>query len=229
MYLSIFFCISVTATRGFIRQKNELEISLFPKVKVGRSLALERYLLNQPQGVQNGPSKSRRSTPAQALRVCKNVPIGARGRKRKIIQYIGCAPNPDGRQLKQPVSSVPVRQQEPKSSVQRPANFNGRQNANEPTTSQPAKRTNARATSTPHASVLVNQLGSPFSQPAKRTYSRATSTPYASASHRPQDLSFALPDESLLNAGPNEPSLHVDFDETFGRLHYDSSDTDSNK
>lgn len=185
LYFNILFCISVTATRGFIRQIDELQVSLFPKVKVERSLALERHLLTQPQ--ENGPNQARRSLPAQALRVCKNVPIGARGRKRKTLQFIGCAPNPDGRQLKQPVPSSPVRQQEPESSV------------------QPANRTNVRAKSTQNASVLVDHLGSPFYQPAKRTYSRATSTPFA---------------------GANETSLNVTFDESFGRLHYDSSDSE---
>lgn len=158
-----------------------------------RSLALERHLLAGPQSTPNSTNQDRRIV---QLKTCKTVPIGARGRKRKTVMFIGITPNPDGRQLTTPPPpALQVRQQTPGPSFRQPSN----QTANEPGPSQPAKR----------------------------TY-RAASTPYASANHRTRArvLSFALPDESLIDLNSNEESLHVEFNETFGRLHYDTSDTE---
>lgn len=136
------------ATRYFQNQVTALNVSLFPKVKVGRSLAFERHLLTGPQAPRAAPLVPNRIS---------NVPIGARGRKRKTIMYVGVVPNPDGRKL-----ATPAHQQAPESPIHQPANLDGHQNANE--------------------------SGSQVRQPAKRTYARAGSTPFPSGSvnHRPR-------------------------------------------
>lgn len=103
-----FFENFLTGTRGFKKRINQLGVSLFPKVKIERSLSFERYLLIGPP--KNGPSNNartqvRRSVPVQLQR-CKDIPIGARGRKRKTFIYFGVKPNPDGRQLNVQTPSV---------------------------------------------------------------------------------------------------------------------------
>lgn len=122
----------------------------------------------------------------------KKVPIGARGRKSKTILFIGITPNPDGQQNRNaPVSPDP--QQAP-----------------------------------------LNLPVSPVRPPAKRTYARATSTPFATvgtSNHRPRGLSFPLPDELNESVVPqssnaNDTLLDIDFDAAFGYLHYDSSDSE---
>lgn len=170
-------------------------------MKIDRSLNLERYLLNGPQSA----NQSRR--PVQ-LRTFNNVPIGARGRKRRVLIFIGITPNPDGRQMKTPPVALQVCQPAPRSPVRQPTNLDGRQ----------ATNLDARQTS--------NELTSTVHQPARRTYARATSTPLVNVNHRPRFLSFPAPDESISNVNPNEVSINVDFSEEFGRLHYDTSDTE---
>lgn len=61
-------------------------------------------------------------------------------------------------------------------------------------------------------------------QPAKRTYARASSTPFPTtpARLRPRVLSFSLADES----NKEDSSIEVSFDGNMGRLHYDTSDTE---
>lgn len=170
-------------------------------MKIERSLAFERHLLAGPQVTPKGTNQVRPSIAP----VRKNIPIGARGRKRNTVMFIGITPNIDGRQLttppvRQQTSGPLVRQQTPGPLVRQPV-LVGRQTANQPI--------------------------SPIRQPAKRTYGRATSTPFASvsANHRPRLLSFPAPDKTLLIDNANDESLRIEqFDDTFGHLHYDSSE-----
>lgn len=178
----------------------ELDIKLYPKVKVERSLVFERHLLAGPQNRapnSGHPNQVRRTLPSQQT----SVPIGARGRKRKtiVLLFVGCAPNPDGRLQ---YATPPINQQASVLVDQQPSNLDNRQVANDLPTSPPPR------------------------QPAKRTYARASSTPYASmVRHRPRGLSFPAPDELVTDPSPNESSIDIAFGD-FGRLHYDTSDTE---
>lgn len=192
------------ATRDFSRKVDNLGISLFPKVKIGRSIALERHLMAGP-GTSNNTTQNRI---APCLKTVRNVPINARGRKRKTVMFIGITPNVDGQGI--------VRQQTPgpsavvtpsgnqnsaaDNSSPGPSNLDGRQVADEPPVRGPAKRTYGRAASTP----LVQSVGHP----------------------RPRVLSFPAVDESFTSTIQNDEAVNLQFDETFGRLHFDSSDSE---
>lgn len=166
-------------------------------MKIERSLVFERHLLVGQQGSQNArrPKQAHLALPPQPT----GVPIGARGRKRKtmVLLSVVCAPNPDGRRQ---YATPPIYQQASGMSYQQTTNSENRQ---------------------------VNTSTSSLRQPAKRTYARASSTPFASSTvrQRPRALSFPAPDESVTNPSPNESLIDVDF-VGFGRLHYDSSDTE---
>lgn len=186
-------------TRGFKKQVAALDIKLYPKVKIERNLAFERHLLANPKGLQNDFRRnlSRRTLPPEQT----SIPIGARGRKRNTITLLSvvCVPNPDGRRQ---YAMPPNHQTASGLSHHQPTNLDNPQVNNEATL--------------------------PSHQPAKRTYARASSTPNASSTlrHRPRVLSFPAPDElSVTDLSLNESSVDVDFVE-FGRLHYDTSETE---
>lgn len=125
-------------TRKFRKQVIEEGIHLDVKVKIVRDLSLEIFLLTgTPRAL------------IQLIQTFRNVPIGARGRKRnmKNLLVIAIAPNPDNRKLTSAVDSP------------------GTQAA---VSTQPAKRTYARLASTPFPRSTQ-----------KRTQTRLMSTPFA--------------------------------------------------
>ncbi|XP_031634311.1 uncharacterized protein LOC116347737 [Contarinia nasturtii] len=121
-------------TRSIKNWAIENDVLFDPVVKIERNLDMEKYLLKKPAG----KIISRRLTTGAALipKTTKQIPFGARGRKRQTINLvnIGIQPNPDGRKLVQSnqVSSTLV-QVDPVPN----------------TTIQASRRTYARASSTP--------------------------------------------------------------------------------
>lgn len=65
-------------------------ISLNPKVYITRDKKLEAYLMTKP-----GKVIDRRQTAAQSR--ASRIPIGARGRRRSTIMFVGLTPNVDGK------------------------------------------------------------------------------------------------------------------------------------
>lgn len=176
MTIIIFFQLS--ETRWFEEQVAKLEVVLNPKVKIVRNLDFEKYLLRGQPNDQSSRSVVPRTQPIAKK---TKIPIGARGRRRKTIMYIGLNPNLDGRTNAQ-------------------------------------NQTVESKSSSPSPDPPVRQ------QPAKRTYARATSTPFASVSvHRPRGLSFPLPDESTLsNVETDESRCEMTFFDGIGQLRYSS-------
>lgn len=211
LLLLIFDSILKIVTRGITSTVSRLGITLYPKVKIERCKDFERFLLVGPQNVSVAKNQIRRSVPV-TLKKCKDVPIGARGRKRKTLMFIGINANPDGRRFLQPPASAS------RTPMVQPAtpNLNVRQ-----LTPASASRAPMVQPATPESSSF---------QPAKRTYARASSTPFPTGTinHRPRVVSFPLLDDSPVAPVGNvtDTSLEVNFDDTFGCLHYDSSESD---
>lgn len=89
----------------------------------------------------------------------------------------------------------------------------------------PPPETLARTSLIPETSALTPPV-SPI-RPAKCTYRRATSTPFANRpAHRPRAFSTPYPREPV-DSTADDTSANIDFDDaSFGRLHYDTSDTE---
>lgn len=209
-YNSVNFINSVT--RGFQKKIAELGVSLYPKVKILRDLSFERYLLVGPsnsraQASSNSRAQASSNSRAQVRRpvpIPNAVPFGARGRKRttwKPIMFIGqVTPNLDGNKM--------------------------------PPASANAQAPNMSPVRTPQPQPQPLSKPKPFAAPAKRTYARATSTPFVNRPalvHRPRGLSFPVPFEppANLTASADDISINIDFDKSFGCLRFDSSsDTD---
>lgn len=106
-------------TRSFKTSAQRNNISVDLTVKITRNIPLEKLILKNPAGrlinrrntVATGTPKGR-----PTLKSITNIPIGARGRKRKTISlaYIGLQPNPDARNLVRPADNSAVDIQTPR-------------------------------------------------------------------------------------------------------------------
>lgn len=211
-----FFKLNISVTRAFRKKIHDSAISVHPKVKIERNLAFERFLLVGPQGTSN---IVRHTAPAKKK---ASIPIGARGRKRSIVLLtIGLTPNLDNHIRQNPAPSTSLaKPAKPSKSLAKPATPSTplAKSAIPPSTDRQIPSSNAVAPSSTNR------------QPAKRTYSRATSTPFpkSTAIHRPRGVSFPLlnDESSMSTLVADDTSLAFQFDETFGRLHYDTSDSE---
>lgn len=192
--------LNFSALRSFRKSIANLNIKVFPKIKVQRDLDLERYLIiglpaNQPaQASVRQPAQAKVRQPVKKNKA--TIPIGARGRKRETIEFRGIVVNPDARKLTQQKSSG--------SSIQMV-----RTSANE----------------LPSSSESFVPI---YYQPGHRTYARVASTPFAKSknNHRSRGVSYPLPEDPLVLPNVTDTDEHLmtfPFDENFGRLQYDAS------
>lgn len=173
-------------TRSLKKRIQNENICLDPKVKIVRNLAMEKTILKNPAGpiIQRRVTFDTRSTkgPTMLKKVSK-VPFGARGRKRQTVSiaFIGLQPNPDGRNLAVAGTSALVQ-------------------------TIPARRTYARAKSTPPAIVA---------QPSSSSSPMVTQPTTVEPDIDLNTLSTRFEDMTL-----EENS----FDSLLGNLHYSSSE-----
>jgi len=223
-----------------VTKANHSNVSMNLKIRIVRNMTLESYLLSQPsQVVQRRqtvatetaqPSKvvQRRQTvaagtaPPLSGTARKNIPIGARGRKRKTVNllFIGMRPNPNGCILSQPqqttqngdVTVANGRSTDPTSSSMSPSP----QFATPPS---PPSATTSRQT-TPRTPT------SRPSAPPLRSYGRP-STPFKQLTFSPSPPSNVSP------AMTNKDDTTLMFDEmlcsspSFGSLRYAASTSSS--
>lgn len=191
---------TIYLTRQVKKWATENKVSFGPKAIIVRDIGFEKFILKR----QAAPIIQRRATVAAGNEKAKNknIPFGARGRKRTTISiaYVGIQANPDGRKLGGPRTYARA------------------QSLSLPSGSSAIQTPNQLANKTPS-----NPNGGKMAQP--RTYARAQSTSLPSGSttiQTPNPLT-----NITTSPNPNataDTTLELDtFDSPFmGRLNYDS-------
>lgn len=216
-----------------------MNITLFPKVKIERNTAFERFLITG--NVVHAPEQGNIVHPPPE----QNNVNAFNGPEHGNIVHpppeqdnVNAVNGPEqGNIVHRPPEQENVVRRPPE---QRNVVFHPVNMANIPFGARGRKRgPDSHQMSQQSSSVMTNKMArvparEPLfiiaPQPAKRTYNRTISTPLANirSNHRARGVSYPLPDELdellvLPNNNADDTLENFQFDENFGTLHYDSS------
>lgn len=194
-------------TRAFKNRAESHNISVDSTVKIVRHLGLEKSVIQNP-AAKIIDRRVTVNTYRPTLKKVKNIPFGARGRKRQTLNlaFFGLQVNPDGRKLLIPARTVAD------------ASVTGPSVADASVTCPSVADASVTGPSFADASVAVT--------PGRRTYSRATSTPLPTTSAHPQPSLAELQNNlDVSSRDAEDVTFEALFDSLgFGNLHYSSSE-----
>lgn len=202
----------VVITRKMHQLAKNFNISFDPKINIVRDLGLEKGILSRPSN-RIGSRRHTEDTRPKSTVAMKNVPIGARGRKRRTVNvlYLGFSPNLDGRTL--------TRISQQQSNVQIAPNVDGPNLTQTPLQQSNGQSGDQLAQSSALTSILPSTSGNRQSTPvATRTYSRARISPFRRLTFSPS------PPTNVCIESADDTTIEILDDVSMGSLHYESSE-----